>query len=32
VQRGLHVFAVRAGAPTGLIAPVYRWSERTSGA
>jgi lipopolysaccharide transport system ATP-binding protein len=30
-QRGLHGFAVRAGAQTGLIAPVYRWAERTSG-
>jgi homopolymeric O-antigen transport system ATP-binding protein len=31
VQRGLHGFAVRAGSQTGLIAPVFRWAERTSG-
>ncbi len=26
VQRGLHGFAVRAAAQTGLIAPVHRWA------
>jgi lipopolysaccharide transport system ATP-binding protein len=31
VQRGLHGFAVRAQAQTGLIAPVHAWAERTSG-
>jgi len=31
VQRGLHGFAVRAAAQTGLIAPVHSWAERTPG-
>ena len=31
VQRGLHGFAVRAQAQTGLLAPLHRWANRTGG-